>query len=250
MFGYSYEVLAAVSIGVGVGGFAKGATGIGLPIIAIAVMVNFMDPTTTFVTLVIPILVTNFWQAATSHNWKEPFFRFWPMILCFITSLFIGAELLVVLDSGVLLIILGICVTIFAASNMLKPRAQPLSPTVERWVGPFAGALGGLLGGMTSIWGPPMMMLFVMLKLNKDEWVRTVGLIWFLGSVPLAIAHYNNGVLNANTAPLSAFACIPGMIGIWLGEAVRRRIDQETFRKVLLILLFVIGLNLIRRAVF
>ena len=29
------------------------------------------------------------------------------------------------------------------------------------------------------------MMLFVMLKLDKDDWVQTVGLVWFVGSVPL-----------------------------------------------------------------
>ena len=80
--------------------------------------------------------------------------------------------------------------------------------------------------------------------------IRTVGLIWFAGAIPLTIAYWQNGVLNATTAPLSAYACIPGMIGIWIGELVRDRIPQETFRKVMLAALVIIGLNLIRRAVF
>ncbi|MDD9878379.1 MAG: sulfite exporter TauE/SafE family protein [Magnetovibrio sp.] len=250
MFGIAPEILTVVSIGVGIGGFVKGVTGIGLPIVAIAVMVNFMDPVTTFATLIAPILVTNFWQAATAHDWRAPFKRFWPMIICFIACLFVGAELLVVLDGSVLLTVLGVCVAVFAASNLIRPRQHPLSPAVERVAGPIAGALGGVLGGLTAIWGPPMMMLFVLLKLEKDTWVQTVGLIWFLGSVPLAIAYWNNGVLNADTIPLSLLSCVPGMIGIWIGEVVRKRIDQDTFRKVMLIALFLIGLNLIRRAIF
>ncbi len=40
------------------------------------------------------------------------------------------------------------------------------------------------------------------------------------------------------------------MIGIRIGEKIRQHIDQETFRKVMLVVLSVIGLNLIRRAVF
>ncbi len=40
------------------------------------------------------------------------------------------------------------------------------------------------------------------------------------------------------------------MIGIRIGEVIRERIDQETFRKVMLVMLLLIGLNLIRRAVF
>jgi len=250
MFGYSLELITIISLAVGLGGVVKGVTGIGLPIVAIAVLVNFLDPLITFAILIIPILVTNLWQAATSHNWTEPIRRFWPMIVCFIASLLIGVELVVSLDTSVLLIVLGLSVVIFAASNLIKPRAVALSPATERWAGPVAGILGGILGGLTTIWGPPMMMLFVMLKLDKNTWVQTVGLIWFIGSVPLALAYWNNGILNTETAPVSLFACVPGMIGIWFGEALRRRINQETFRKVMLLALFVIGLNLIRRAIF
>jgi len=250
LFGYSLEIVTIVSLGICLGGFVKGVTGIGLPIVGIAIMVNFMEPKTTFATLIMPILVTNLWQAATSHDWRAPFKRFWLMIICFVACLFVGAELLVVLDSSVLLTVLGACVAVFAASNLLRPPARPLPPVWERTLGPIAGALGGLLGGLTAIWGPPMIMLFVMLKLEKNLWVQTVGLIWFIGSVPLAIAYWNNGLLNWDNLPLSLYACVPGMVGIWLGEVIRRRIDQETFRKVMLVALFIIGLNLIRRALF
>ena len=95
-----------------------------------------------------------------------------------------------------------------------------------------------------------MMMLFVMLKLEKDDWVQTVGLVWFVGSVPLTYAYWQNGMLNSETAPMSLYACLPGMLGIWIGEMIRRRINQKTFRKVMLLALFVIGINLIRRAIF
>ena len=40
------------------------------------------------------------------------------------------------------------------------------------------------------------------------------------------------------------------MVGMLLGSIVRKHLPQETFRKVLLAALVVIGLNLIRRALF
>ena len=250
MFGYSPEFVAIISAAVCLGGFVKGVTGIGLPIVAIAVMVNFLDPLTTFATLIIPILVTNLWQAVTSRDWKAPFKRFWLMIILFVGCLFVGAELAVTLDSEILLLVLGISVAVFATFNLIKPHERPLAPTVERIAAPFTGALGGILGGLTAIWGPPMMMLFVMLKLDKDDWVQTVGLVWFVGSVPLTYAYWQNGMLNSETAPMSLYACLPGMLGIWIGEVIRRRINQDTFRRVMLLALFVIGANLIRRAIF
>jgi uncharacterized membrane protein YfcA len=45
-------------------------------------------------------------------------------------------------------------------------------------------------------------------------------------------------------------ACIPVVAGMVIGTMVRGRINEILFRKILLITLVVIGLNMIRRAVF
>ena len=250
MFGYDALTFIVITLSMVLGGTVKGITGIGLPIVAMAFILNFVDPKVTLAILVLPILVTNLWQAARAGNIMQPLRRFWLMTLTFLVCLFIGARLVVALDTNVLFAVLGVCVVVFSASNLIRPRVHPLNPSAERWAGPLAGGLGGILGGLSTIWGPPMMMYLVMLKLDKDTWIRTVGLIWFAGAIPLTIAYWQNGVLNATTAPLSAYACVPGMIGIWIGELVRDRIPQETFRKVMLAALVIIGLNLIRRAVF
>lgn len=250
MFGYDALTIAVITFSMVLGGTVKGVTGIGLPIVAMAFILHFVDPKVTLAILVLPILVTNLWQVARAGNIMQPLRRFWLMTLTFLIFLFVGARLVVALDTHVLFAVLGVCVVAFSASNLIRPRVHPLGPAAEKWAGPVAGSLGGLLGGLSTIWGPPMMMYLVMLKLDKDTWIRTVGLIWFAGSVPLTVAYWQNGILNADTAPLSAYACVPGMIGIRIGELVRDRIPQETFRKVMLAALVVIGLNLIRRAVF
>ncbi len=250
MFGLEIQILAIVCLAVATGGIVKGVTGIGLPIVSIAILLNFLDPMTTLATIIGPLLVTNLWQAVSSGDLRPALRRFWPMTLCFFIFLLIGAQLVVGLDEKVMFAVLGAVVASFALMNLLRPRPHALGLRAEKWLSPLAGAAGGLLGGLTTIWGPPMMMLFVLLKLDKDEWVRTVGLIWFIGSVPLAFAYWQNGILSGERIPLTLVACVPGMLGILAGEWVRRRIDQESFRKVLLIALALIGLNLIRRAVF
>jgi hypothetical protein len=250
MFGYDALTLGVITVSLIIGGTVKGITGIGLPIVAMAVMLNFIDPKVTLAIVVLPILVTNLWQAFRMGNVMEPLRKFWLLIVVFLAFLFVGAQLVVALDTGMLFGVLGVGVTIFAASNLIRPRVHPLTPATQKWAGPLAGAMGGMLGGLTTIWGPPLMMYLVMLKLDKDTWIRTVGLIWFAGSIPLTLAYFHNGVLNADTTPLSAYACIPGMVGIRIGEAIRDRINQETFRKAMLVALVIIGLNLIRRAIF
>jgi len=250
MFGYDAITITVITLSMILGGTVKGITGIGLPIIAMAFILNFVDPKVTLAILVLPILVTNLWQVSRAGNIMQPLKRFWPMTVAFLVFLFVGARLVVALDTHILFGLLGVCVVLFSASNLIRPRVHPLTPATEKWAGPVAGTLGGILGGLSTIWGPPMMMYLVMLKLDKNTWIRTVGLIWFAGAIPLTIAYWQNGILNAATAPLSAYACVPGMVGIRIGEVVRDRIPQETFRKVMLAALVIIGLNLIRRAVF
>jgi len=211
---------------------------------------NFFPPLTVLGILVMPIMVTNLWQSARLGSMKEPLKRYWTMIATGLVFLFIGAELIVAMGTDVLFGVLGTCVAGFSAFSLTRPNMPPLRPETEKWAGPLAGAAGGFLGGISTIWGPPMTVFFVMLKLPKDEFVRSVGMAWFAFSLPLAIAYWNNGIFSGDVIYLSLYACIPGMIGIRIGEVIRERIDQDTFRKVMLVMLLLIGLNLIRRAVF
>ncbi|MEE9317898.1 MAG: sulfite exporter TauE/SafE family protein, partial [Rhodospirillales bacterium] len=173
MFGYEWEMIAIMSAALIVGGVVKGVVGLGLPIVTMAILLNFMPPLVVLGLLVAPILVTNLWQALRAGNLLEPLRRFWPMIVMALIFLFIGAQLIVAMNTQVLFGVLGVCVVVFSGTSLFRPNVPPLKPETEKWAGPLAGALGGLLGGISTIWGPPMMMYFVMLKLPKDTFVRT-----------------------------------------------------------------------------
>ena len=94
------------------------------------------------------------------------------------------------------------------------------------------------------------MMYLILMKLPKDTFVQVVGLVWSLGSLPLAGSYWANGMINSMTLPLSIYACFPGLLGVFVGELFRKQISQEAFRKFLMITLLIIGINLIRRALF
>lgn len=246
-FGLEPAILALIAFAMVLGGIVKGAIGIGLPIVCVAVLSQFLEVPLVLALVTVPILVTNLWQAVHAGNPMEPIRRFWPMILCLLLSLWFSAKLVVRLAPETLYGLIGLAVVIFTVTSFVRPSGG-LSSTTQRWAGPLAGVLGGFLGGISTMWGPPMMMYFVMIRLPKEEFIRAVGLVWFSASVPLVLAYVENGVLTGRSAQMSGLACIPAFAGLWFGQWLRRFIDQETFRKVLLIALFVIGLNLVRRA--
>ncbi|MEM7222229.1 MAG: sulfite exporter TauE/SafE family protein [Pseudomonadota bacterium] len=247
MYGFGPDQVLIIALAMALGGLVKGTIGIGLPVVCVAILSNFFPVTLVLGLVIVPIALTNLWQAVHAGNPMEPIRRFWPMIVCLLITIYLTAKLVVRIDEALLYGLIGIAVMIFSATSLIRP-SRGLSPATERWAGPLAGTLGGILGGISTMWGPPMMMYFVMLGLPKEAFIRAVGLVWFAGSIPLVIGYIENGILNGTTAQISALACLPGFLGLWLGTVLRRYIPQEIFRKVLLLALFVVGLNLIRRA--
>ena len=249
LLGFDGTVVTIACVALVTGGIVKGAIGVGLPAVAIAVMSGFLPVPLMVALVTVPILLTNLWQAIHAGDPLEPLKRFWPMIVCLLVVTWLSARLVVSLDGRVLFALLGTVLILFVAINRLK-GVWTVPPAAEKWMGPLAGSLGGFLGGISTIWGPPMMMYFVMLDLPRGVYIRTVGLVWFLASLPLAAAYVRHGVLTVETGALSALACIPSFVGLAVGQWLRDRINQETFRKFLLLFLFLTGLNLIRRALF
>ncbi len=249
MFGLEPTIIAWLSLSIFIGGLAKGLSGVALPITTLAVALNFVDARTGLALLAVPILMTNIWQAFGTGDIFGPLKRFWFMAIVFVLALYVGSLLVSILDEAVLFAMMGVSALIFAVSQLFKPNTPALSSNAERILGPIAGVLGGVMGGLTSVWGPPIIMFLFSLKLDKDTWVRSVTGLYLIGAIPLVFFYVQNGVLDGDMLWLSFAACVPVMVGILIGERARKHINEEAFRKFLLIVLLIVGVNMLRRAI-
>ena len=249
MFGQDPHLLAIIALAVLSGGFVKGVVAIGLPIVSLGLLSSVMEAHLALGVIMFPLVLTNLWQMLHAGRALEIVRRFWPMIATMLVCIWLGTRLVTRIPGEALYGFIGAAVVLFTTLNYFTPNWR-LPAQSERWAAPVAGAIGGVLGGISTIWGPPLTMLFIMLRLPKDAFVQATGTVWFAASIPLLVGYRQNGILDDSTAALSIAACVPGFLGLWLGTWVRGKIDPESFRKVLLIVFFLIGLNLIRRALF
>mgnify|MGYP002621500107 FL=1 len=111
------------------------------------------------------------------------------------------------------------------------------------------GLIGGIYGGVSGVWGPPLLVYLISIGAQKVESVRVQGVIFLIGAVTLLAAHATSGVLNATTLPLSAALIVPAALGMAIGFRLQDRLDAQRFRRWTLILLVLTGLNLMRRAI-
>ena len=248
-----YGTLAAfgAAAGMAAGGFTKGVVGFALPLIALSVMGSFLPYEVAVALLIVPTLVSNLFQ--TFRNGVGPawgtFRRFWLLNLLLVTMIALSAQLVLALPDRLLFGILGITVAAFGASQLTG--WQPRFDMAHRTAIEIGVALvGGFFGGISGIWGPPIVMYLLAVRMPKVEMVRTQSLSFLLGSVVLLGAHLQSGVLNAVTLPASAWLVLPTMAAMFVGFGVQDRLDQAVFRKVTLAVLVLTGLNLLRRALF
>ncbi len=228
-------------------GVVKGVMGIGLPLITIPALAFFVGVPEAIAVMSLPILVTNGYQAFTNPELSGATRRFWPLLVALVCGTLIGASLLVSLDPRTLYTVLGTAVIAFGLLNLTNPKIA-LPAGGERWLKLPVGFGAGLLGGLSNFFGPPIVMFLVALRLPREAFVATVGLAFFVGAVPLYLMLAVLGVYGWSELLASTAAVLPVLLGVRLGESLRQKVPQETFRLLVIGLLIAIGLNLLRRA--
>jgi hypothetical protein len=220
-----------------------------MPTTSIGIMSQFTDPRLAITLAVFPIVVGNAWQMFRAGNIVATIRRYWIFGVALAVILLATSLLATGISTTMLITLLGIMIVLFSVTSLaIKP---PFLPEKYDRIGQLvAGFLGGISGGLTAIWGPPMIVYFLARRLDKDEFVRASGVLLLAGSIPLLIGYIGNGLLDGPTATLSALLVIPTLLGFTLGEFVRNRLGSEKFRTLVLILFLLMGLNLLRRALF
>ncbi|MFS4581251.1 sulfite exporter TauE/SafE family protein [Phaeobacter sp. C3_T13_0] len=239
-------LLAALVIAV-LAGTVKGMVGFAMPMILVSGLSMFLTPETALAGLILPTVVTNGMQAMRQGTKAalQSIKRFRVFLLVGLVFLLASAQLVRVLPQGVMLVVIGALVTIFALMQLIGQgiRINRATPRTEAAV----AAVAGFIGGLSGIWGPPTVAYLTALGTAKREQMRVQGVIYGLGAVALLVAHMGSGVMRAETAPFSMLLIPPAIVGMWIGGRLQDRINQATFRQATLAVLLVAGANLLRR---
>jgi uncharacterized membrane protein YfcA len=142
----------------------------------------------------------------------------------------------------------GIAISIFAISSLLS-YVPKLSLKFDTPVQIIAGICSGILGGLTAIWGPPLAIYLVSLRMEKSRFIQTLGVMFSIQSVFLLIGFMVSGELTPHLAVIGLALLVPTFIGMYIGEKLRTRLNTEQFTRVFLMVFLILGLNLIRRGI-
>jgi len=230
-------------------GWVKGVVGMGLPTVAMGALGLVMSPVQAAALLVVPSLVTNVWQFVAWPSKQAVMRRFASMMLLVCLGTAIGIQFLTSGSSRWPSLALGSVLALYAVIALFLPKFS-VSQKAELRLSPIVGGVTGILAGATGVFVVPAVPYLSALGLTKDELIQALGLSFTVSTVALAVALGASGSFSSGILVASAGAVVPALVGMFIGQHTRNRIEPAAFRKWFLVsMLFVGGYMAVRSLV-
>ena len=237
--------VAGVTLAFLAGGLVKGVISIGLPLIALPLLLFVVDVKTAIALLMVPLIVSNLLQAIEGEGTAALLRRFWPLLVTLAIGTLLGTALFAALDQHTLMLTIGPLVIVFSTASYLHPNLV-IPARAERWLGPVIGFASGVLGGMTTFFGPVLAAYVVGLRIGRDAFVKGIAMIYVCAAVFLTFGGIVHGYAGPTLLLLSCVGMIPVYLGMRIGTRIRHRTDPEKFRLLVLAAVWLTGANMIR----
>jgi len=239
-----FYILAIVVLAFLIAGAAKGITGFGIQVVALAVLTIALDLVTAMAVLLAPATATNIWQAMVGGYARELIARLWPFFVAVTLAVLLGAMALTRVDLFLLTAFLGMVMIAYSSASLLGIHFK-VPPAIEAWLGPVVGVVNGVITGMTGSSVVPGTMYLQALGLQRDMLVQSMGMLYLVSTLALAVALQTNNLLSLELGLYSASAIVPALVGMMLGQKIRRQLSEVLFRKIFFIALLALGTYLV-----
>jgi uncharacterized membrane protein YfcA len=225
------------------GAFVAGLSGFAFGLVAASLWLYVLTPLQSASLIVgFGLLVQGYsvWKLRAALDWR----RLWPLLVGAVLGVPVGVSLLTWADPRNVRIAVGAILIAYSLYALLRPQlkiAAIVPPAADMTV----GFLNGLLGGLTGLAGIVITIWYNLRGLPKDVQRATFQPVAVVVFAMAALLLGAKGTLTFETARLFALGLPFLFAGMWLGLKLFGRIDETTFRRIVLVLLFVSGVALL-----
>ena len=159
----------------------KGFLGIGLPPAAMVILTLVIDTPIAISLLTLPIIFTNFFQYFGCENRIQIAKKYWLFGLSIMVSIFLTSLFIMSFPKSLISVSIGFAMVAFSFSQMFGAKisfGESLKWHVS--IGLFSGALGGL----SSIWSPPVAMYLLHAMSLRLSLLGRLGFFFLLAQFP------------------------------------------------------------------
>lgn len=237
------EALIVILVGLGLGGFIKGAIGLGLPLVTVPALAAFLGVPHALAIMMVPLVLTNAWQLWQFRKHREGTEFLVRLLPAGMIGIAIGTWALTFLPAQTLSLMLAVMIVVYIALSLSRPDMR-IPPKVALGMSPFIGLAGGALQGSTGIAAPVSVTFIHALRLGREQFIFAVSAMFLLFTVTQSSALAVAGILTFERFVQGWLALIPIALAMPLGNLAARRFSRKTFERAIIVLLAIISIRL------
>ena len=223
--------------------FLKGLTGLGFSTLCLGLLAIFIDVKLAIALVFLPSLSSNIMVMAEAGRFRDSFKRFWFLFLSAVPGLLAGVWFLGNSPDELPKAALGGVMFLYGIWGLKNDRFE-LSQRQERSLVFPVGFVSGLVNGATGSQIMPIMPYLLSLKMDRNLFVQTINSSFTINTLIMMVCLGKLGVLTVAVIWMSAIGILPVALGIFLGGKLRKKVPEAIYRKMVLVLLICLGVNL------
>jgi uncharacterized membrane protein YfcA len=222
--------------------FGHGGLGFGFPLMSTPLLVLLMDMRAAILLTLIPTVAINLASILGERHWRQALRTFWPIPVFTILGSFAGTQVLLSVDPEPFRLLLALVLVGYLLSDRLHRSER--EHRVPRWGMALFGFGLGLLAGVTNVFAPVIVVYALFTRMDPALMVATFNLSFLTSKAGQIAGFVVRDAFTAEALELTLWALGPVMLSLWLGIRLRKRIDLDTYRRVLKVALWIIAVVL------
>jgi len=222
-------------------GFIQGLSGFGSVLLSLPLLALFLEVKTAIpVVALFGVALTTFLLVQLRKYWEWK--KIYPLCLGSLPGVPLGVWFLQRTEAQFIQWAVGAVLIVFALFSLfLKPAFRA---TGKGWAY-VSGFIAGCLGGAISAAGPPVIVYTSLQAWSKDQIKVTLQGFFIISGIVVVIFQTLGGLVTERVL-WYFFVALPLLLGgTWVGSLLYGRMQEETYRKTLLIFMGILGLFMI-----
>ena len=150
-------------------------------------------------------------------------------------------------DAGLLETILSVFLVVFSLIFLVFRSVQLQPGGINMFLG---GSVSGFLAGLVGTGGAIRGMLLSAFRMEKELFIATSALIDFGVDLSRSVVYTANGFVHVHDLPVILLLLVISVIGTLIGKRILVLISEQNFQRIVLLMIFGVGLvTLIRQVI-
>jgi uncharacterized membrane protein YfcA len=220
--------------------FTQSLSGFGVALVAMALVpalvgIQVATPLVALIALVMEAVLVIYYHQSLQVR------AVWKIALAAVIGTPLGVFFLSRVDEGIALGVLGVVIAGYAFYALLAFKMPRMEKPIWAYL---AGLVGGMLGGAYNTSGPPVIVYADSRRWPPDVFKGNLQGYFIIVSLAVVISHALDGNITPSVWKLFLWTLPFTVLGIVAGLSLDRWLNPVIFRRVVLVLLVVMGIRL------